>query len=347
MSGGPVVKKMKIAYLVKPDACYNGNGDGTRKQAEIWCNELRRQGHQVDMISPWGDYQWKTYDIVHFFGFGLWNYDMIRWGSGMNPNVVFSPVIDSNTPLWKYRLFSHIGCGRLRLFSQNYAVRCYRDDVKLFLARTQYEAGYIRQYGMAEDKIRLVPLSFTADRYDARVAKEPFCLFTGTMTQERKNVPRLIAAAKKFGFRLVLVGSLGNAESESRLRALIGDAPNIEVKGFVSDDELYALYNRAKVFALPSLNEGVGLVALEAAVHGCNIVITRLGGPKEYYREGSVWLVDPYDVDDIGAAVVHALQADNLQPGLRDEVRENYSVEHCVKILLEQYAAVAGAGDAR
>ena len=325
---------------MKPDACYNGSGDGTRKQAEIWCKELQRRGHQVDMISPWGHYEWKNYDIVHFFGFGLWNYEMIHWGCGMNPNVVFSPVIDSNTPLWKYRLFSHLGCERLRLFSQNYAVRCYRNEVKLFLARTQYEADYIRQYGIAEEKIGLVPLSFRADHYDESVVKEPFCLFVGTMTQERKNVGRLIAAAKKYGFHLVLAGSPGNAASEKQLRALIADAPNIELRGFVSDEELYSLYNRAKVFALPSLNEGGGLVALGAAVHGCNIVLTRLGGPKEYYREDTVWLVDPYNVDDIGVSVDLAMKVDHLQPKLRNEIKQSYSVEGCVDLLTEQYKKV-------
>ena len=331
---------MKIAYVMKPDACYNGSVDGTRKQAEIWCKKLQMIGHQVDMISPWGNYQWKNYDIVHFFGFGLWNYEMIHWGSGMNHNVVFSPVIDSNTPIWKYRLFSHIGCEKLRLFSQNYAMRCYRDSVKLFLARTQYEAGYLRQYGIADEKIGLVPLSYRADHYDATIEKEPFCLFVGTMTQERKNVGRLIAAAKKYGFRLVLVGSLGNAESEQKLRLQLDDAPNIEIKGFITDDELYALYNRAKVFALPSLNEGVGLVALEAAVHGCNIVITRLGGPKEYYKEGTVWQVDPYNVDDIGRSIEQALRVDHLQLKLRNDILKEYNIEHCVDLLVEKYNQV-------
>lgn len=333
---------MKIAYIMKPDACYNGTADGSRKQAEIWLEALRRKGHEVEKISPWGHYAWREFDIVHVFGFGLWNYELIRWGSGLNPNFVFSPIIDSNTPLWKYRLFSHIGCQRLRLFSQNYAVHAYKDRVRLFLARTDYEAAYLREgYGIGEDKIGIVPLSFREDRYDPSVAKEPFCLFTGTMTQERKNVGRLIDAARKFGFRLVLVGSLGNAESEARLRQRIGGAPNIEVRGFVSDDELYALYNRAKVFALPSLNEGVGLVALEAAVHGCNIVITQLGGPKEYYADGSAWLVDPYSVDDIGRAVMAAMQTDDRQPALREEIVRRYSVDACADLLLSYYARIA------
>ena len=326
---------------MKPDACYNGNGDGSRKQAEIWQKELLRQGHQVDLISPWGHYPWKDYDILHFYGLGLWDYDMIRWGSGLNTNIVFSPIIDSNTPLWKYRLFSRLGCEKLRLLSQNYAVRCYKKYVRLFLARTQYEAQYISYgYGIKHEKIGIVPLSYRADNYNPQITKEPFCLFTGTMTQERKNVARLIEAAKKYGFRLVLVGSLGNTESEARLRAMVANAPNIEVKGFVNDDELYSLYNRAKVFALPSLNEGVGLVALEAAVHGCNIVITKLGGPKEYYKEGRVWLVDPYDVNNIGRSISQALQTDCFQPALRNDITQRYSVESCVKLLVEQYKKI-------
>jgi glycosyltransferase involved in cell wall biosynthesis len=87
------------------------------------------------------------------------------------------------------------------------------------------------------------------------------------MTQPRKNVPRLIEAAKKYQFNLKLVGNKGNAESEKRIRALIGDSQNIEILGFISDEELSLLYDKAKVFALPSINEGVGLVALEAAMH--------------------------------------------------------------------------------
>ena len=165
----------------------------------------------------------------------------------------------------------------MRLYSQNYALRQLKPNIKLFLARTQYEAEYLRRgYGIEEDKISIVPLSFREIQSDTSVKKERFCLFAGTMTQPRKNVPRLIEAAKKYHFPLKLVGNKGNAESEAHLRALIGDAANIEIIGFVSDEELASLYNRAKVFALPSLNEGVGLVAMEAAICGCNIVITNL-----------------------------------------------------------------------
>lgn len=332
---------MKIAYIMYPGACYMGKGDGSKMQAEIWHKELENKGHTVDCINPWGHYDWKSYDIVHVFGFGLWNYDMIHWGSGLNPNFVFSPIIDTNTPMWKYKLATHFGCSKLRLFSQNYALRELRPDIKLFLARTEYEADYLKRgYDIEDSKIKIVPLSFREDHYNPSIPKEPFCLFAGTMTQPRKNVPNLIKAAKKYGFRLVLVGNKGNAESEKRLRELIDDASNIEVRGFVTDEELTSLYNRAKVFALPSLNEGVGLVALEAAVHGCNIVITSLGGPKEYYQNGMANIVNPFSIDEIGQGVMAALEDNSSQPKLRDYLIKNYNVSTCTDRLIEYYQNV-------
>ena len=332
---------MNIAYIMYPGACYLGAGDGSKMQAEIWIKELERKGHHVERINPWGHYDWQSFDIIHVFGFGLWNYDIIHWGHELNPNFVFSPIIDTNTPMWKYRIATHLGCSKIRLFSQNYALRQMRNDVKLFFARTKYEANYLNQgYSIHEEKIAIVPLSYREDNYDPSIQKDAFCMFAGTMTQPRKNVPNLILAAKKYGFKLILVGNKGNAESEAKLRSMIGDAQNIEIKGFVSDEELISLYNHAKVFALPSLNEGVGLVALEAAIHGCNIVITSLGGPKEYYKEGTVQIVNPYSVDEIGKGVLQALEDNSSQPKLREHLINEYNVSKCTDLLIQSYQKV-------
>lgn len=332
---------MNIAYIMYPGACYMGVSDGSKMQAEIWLKELERKGHHVERINPWGHYDWKRFDIIHVFGFGLWNYDMIHWGSKLNPNFVFSPIIDTNTPMWKYRLATHLGCEKARLFTQNYALRKLKKDIKLFFARSGYEAKYLKNgYGINQDKIAIVPLSYRDVKYNPNVSKEPFCLFTGTMTQPRKNVPRLIEAAKKYGFHLKLAGNTGNSESKDQLLSLIGNNKNIELLGFVSDEDLMSLYNRAKVFALPSLNEGVGLVALEAAMHGCNIVITELGGPKEYYDRGTVETVNPYSIDEIGQAVIKALADNNTQPKLMKTIAQKYNVSNCTDILINYYNKV-------
>ncbi len=332
---------MKIAYVMYPGACFMGTGDGSKMQAIIWAKALKEKGHQIDFISPWKEYNWESYDIIHVFGFGLWNYDFIHWGSKLNENFVFSPIIDTTTPMWKYNLATFWGCSRLRLFSQNYILRKLKSDVKIFFARTEYEADYLHKgYGINKNRISIVPLSYREDNYNNDNKKEPFCLFVGTMTQKRKNVHNLVLAAKKYGFKLVLVGNTGNSDSLMRLERLIDNAKNIEIKGFVSDDELSELYSKAKVFALPSFNEGVGLVALEAAMHKCNIVITNIGGPKEYYKEGLVHLVDPYNVDSIGISVMEALENDDQPYALVDYIKENYSIDHCVDLLINSYKKI-------
>lgn len=327
---------MKIAYVIYPGACFMGEGDGQRMQAVIWKNALEKEGIEVDFINPWKGYDWKQYDIIHVFGFGLWNYDFIHWGSRINPNFVFSPVIDTNTPMWKYKLATYCGSRHLRLYSQNYMLRVLKKDIRLFFARTDYEAGYLRKgYGIEDEKIALVPLSYRFDHYRP-VRKEKFCLFVGTMTQERKNVNVLIQAAQKYNFNLILAGNTGNEEAYKKLKKQISNHKNIEVRGFVSEEELIDLYNRAKVFALPSLNEGVGLVALEAAVHGCNIVITQLGGPKEYYNN-LAYTINPYCMDDIGLSIRKALESNHLQPRLREHIISNYSPEQCIRKLIKAY----------
>lgn len=330
---------MKIAYIMYPGACYLGKGDGSKMQAEIWAKELEHKGHNVVRIDSWGHYDWNSFDIVHVFGLGLWNYDIIHWGSQLNKNFVFSPIIDTNIPMWKYRLATFMGCSKFRLFSQNYILRQLRPYIRLFFARTQYGADYLsRGYGIPQEKIAIVPLSYRNIPQPANdTLKEDFCLFVGTMTQERKNVRRLIDAAKKYHFRLILVGNTGNEQSRHQLLHHIGDARNIEIKGFVSDEELQDLYLRAKVFSLPSLNEGVGLVALEAAIHDCNIVITNLGGPKEYYPDRLAYKVNPYDIDDIGKAIVNAMNNNTQQPALKKHIMDKYNVSFCTDQLINYY----------
>ena len=324
-----------------PGASYMGDSDGTKMQAKMWSEELISRGHSVQYINPWNGYDWSKFDIIHVFGFGLWNYDLIHWGSRLNSNFVFSPIIDSNTPIWKYKLATYFGCSKLRLYSQNYMLRCLKSDIKHFYARSKYEMLYLTEgYGIEEKNISLVPLSYRSELYDYTIKKRPFCLFIGTMTQERKNVNRLIMAAKKYNFNLKLVGNIGNNESSQRIRNLIRQSDNIDILGYVSDEELNRLYDEAKVFALPSLNEGVGLAALEAAMHNCNIVITNLGGPKEYY-EDKAYLVNPYDIDDIGNSILNALKDDCQQPFLMNHIKNNYNLKVCIDKLESSYSIIA------
>ena len=98
--------------------------------------------------------------------------------------------------------------------------------------------------------------------------------------------------------------------------------------------KLAVWYKKAKEFALPSTNEGVGMVALEAADYGCEIVLTNLGAPKEYF-DGMARLVNPYSIDDIGYAMRKTLTEGFSQPELLRFFARHYSLESCSNLLID------------
>ena len=81
-------------------------------------------------------------------------------------------------------------------------------------------------------------------------------------------------------------------------------------------------------------------MALEAAIHGCNIVITKLGGPKEYYENGTVQVVNPYNIDEIGKGILKALEDNYSQPRLREQLINKYTSSRCTELLVQAYQKV-------
>ena len=81
------------------------------------------------------------------------------------------------------------------------------------------------------------------------------------------------------------------------------------------------------MFALPSIVEGVGLSALEAATWGCDIVITNIGGPKEYYNNLAL-IVDPYSIDELGKGVRYFIDGKTYQPKLTEYIVKEFSDTH-------------------
>ncbi len=326
---------MKIAYVI----CVNysiSHYNGIRMQANEWADELVKQGCIVERINPWDEVIWEQFHVIHVFGQVDFLYNFCTKVSQRNRNIVLSPIIDTVYKKWMYKLVSYIGNHKLRLYSVNYQVRLSEAYIKKFYARTKYEYEYIHEsYSVPNEKIEIIPLSFRVPQLPIEL-KEDFCLHVSKLTDKRKNVETLCLAAEKFGFQLVLAGSISTDKEFKRIENIINRNTNIKYVGRLSDEELLNYYKRAKVFALPSINEGVGLVALEAAVNGCEIVITKLGGPKEYYQN-KAYLVNPYDIDDIGSAIIQAMKYGKYQPALAEMIKSQYNITCCVTQLIESY----------
>ncbi len=137
-------------------------------------------------------------------------------------------------------------------------------------------------------------------------AGAPYLLYVGGISPH-KNLHVLIEAfsllAPSHGeLRLVLVGDTDDdpfLSATTSLRAAAAASPaagRISFTGFVTDDDLVALYGGAVACALPSLAEGFGLTAAEAAACGTAVVASP----------------DPALMELLGAA---ALYADPHLPG--------------------------------
>ena len=330
---------MNIAYVISESfsvAAING----IIVQAKLWGQELEKQGHKVTYVNPWAVQIWESYDIIHIFGACEFLYNFVVALQERNKNIVFSPIIDSIQCIFKYKIAANLGCAPLRLATPNFMIKSALPYIKHVFVRSNYEFRYVNEaYSQNVDKISIVPLSYRMCPCEQYPKKENFCFHLSRLTDQRKNVLRLLRAAEKYKFKLVLAGTIASLKAFEPLKEIIEKNQNISYLGKISDFEIMEYYTKAKVFALPSVNEGVGMVALDAALYGCDIVITEIGGPSEYYGDKAI-KVNPFSVDSIGEAITKAMSRDDAQPQLMNYIRDHYSLENSVKKLIECYRNV-------
>lgn len=136
--------------------------------------------------------------------------------------------------------------------------------------------------------------------------------------EERKNTLRLLQAfvllrAHRPDAQLVIAGGaslLDHAQYGRDFAALaqasdlpIGPGAPIVLTGALPDEDIPALYRLADVVAMPSLNEGFGLVTLEALASGVPIVVSRIAPFTEYLRDGDGHWADPLKSASIAEAL--------------------------------------------
>ena len=326
---------MKIA-IIKPTETISPTG-GVKVQGEMWKQGLEQLGHSVSLVGSWDNVDWKSFDIILFIQFGGILRGMVNALYPINPNLVIAPIIDTNFSPFQFKLIcKYLGNTKIKLSNVFHDFYSVRNKFKFYLVRSEYEKRYVTQsLGISENKVGIIPLAYRVTPPVSVPIKENFCFHASLLADKRKNVGRLIKAAQKYKFKLILAGNIRSSKEKEWLNNLLNGYDNISYVGRVSDNQLFDFYSRAKVFALPSINEGVGMVALEASTYGCEIVLTNLGAPKEYYN-GMAYLVNPYDIDSIGMAVMNALSArENHQPQLREYIITHYNPQACYSSLEE------------
>lgn len=159
-----------------------------------------------------------------------------------------------------------------------------------------------------------------------------YLLFVSTI-EERKNLLGIIRAMHlaKIDIPLVVIGRRSYPYFEVvRDYVYKNEIKNIIFPGRIENTELPAIYRNAECFLYPSFFEGFGIPVLEALVSGTPVITSRggcfaeAGGPETLY-------VDPYDPEEIGAAILKVANDRELREkmisagkeyasGFRDEI---------------------------
>ena len=207
-------------------------------------------------------------------------------------------------------------------FDSRKAALFWRTKVRLALAQatlvltvSEYSKRSLGKFlGVPGRNIRVLPEGASAvfRKLDAGAPEHRYVLYVGGFSPH-KNLATLVRAfsqlqARFSGVRLVLVGDYQSdpfKHSYSDLKRLVSQLSldkEVVFTGYVPDDELCRIYNQAALVALPSLDEGFGLPALEAMSCGVPVVASSGNAMEELIGDAGM-LVDPHDEPAITAAM--------------------------------------------
>lgn len=177
-------------------------------------------------------------------------------------------------------------------------------------------------------------------------------LLTIAELQPRKNLAhlidcffRLLSEQPNLDTCLVLVGSKGwmydgileAADVSPKLRSRVIFA------GYVSDEDLSAIYSGASAFVFPSLYEGFGLPPLEAMQCGVPVITSNTTSLPEVVGDAGI-MVDPKDSDALCQAIFDILTSGILRDELSKkgiERAKKFSWAKCAANTVEVYKKAA------
>jgi glycosyltransferase involved in cell wall biosynthesis len=201
--------------------------------------------------------------------------------------------------------------------------------------------GIVQRFGIQPERIaivgpatdpvfrRLPDASLTARLRDLGVPEAGrLVVYVGGFSPH-KNLEPLVdavaAVASRPGFediRLVMVGEYKREVFHSyfdvvaRRVAAAGLADRTIFTGYLPDEDVVVLLNRSAVLALPSLIEGFGLPAVEAAACGCPVVATTASPLPGLLGDGAIY-VDPREPGRLVAALERVLASEPLRESMR------------------------------
>jgi glycosyltransferase involved in cell wall biosynthesis len=174
------------------------------------------------------------------------------------------------------------------------------------IQRLEIPASRIHTIHLAADSYfhqRALPNEIETVRKHLKLDQDYF-LFVGTQ-EPRKNLPALLKAFAALPSNAVIVLAGPEGWQTEPWRSLINE--RVRIAGYVSKQELRALYQSAIALVMPSLEEGFGLPILEAMASQTPVIASDI--PVFHEIGGNSYVaVDPASVESIAAAMLKLWQ---------------------------------------
>jgi glycosyltransferase involved in cell wall biosynthesis len=355
-------KPLKILFQNRPNADTHPGGDTVVMNS--LARELRKLGCDVQIDHSLQAKQ-SEYDLVHLFNFAiphvLEKYAKKAYEANV-PFIVTSlcedlPNFFSQCNAFGRHLVDYVARGqtadsffwskereasliKTNKFENDWVAK----NASLLLSCGESETKVLKNSYQKTSLIKEVYFGFNQDcvgdanRFKQKHGLSSYILCVGRL-EYRKNQLALLKALENDEHTIVLVG--GGVEY---FPEYVDAVRNFKRKGQtlilnrISEQELADAYAGASVHCLPSWYELPGLVSLEAAYHGCQIVATKFGACSDYLSDKALYC-HPSDLASIREGVLTAYATPVNKNELINCVAK-FTWENCATQVLEAYTQV-------
>lgn len=167
------------------------------------------------------------------------------------------------------------------------------EDADYILCPSKYVANSLIEYGIRKEKIIIIPYGVSLGSFKKESKQDDVfrVLFVGTVGV-RKGIIYLFRALERLNlsnFECLIIGGV-----ESCLRPFFNQYRKyFKYIPRVQHDRLRYYYSNASVFVLPSIDEGMAYVQMEAMVCGLPVICTTNTGAQDLIRDNVEGLVIP------------------------------------------------------
>lgn len=321
-------------------------GSGTYVGIHVLAEALRRLGHSVDFEVP-------TRHVPIFTAERLWFNRTLRPSSAYDCTVGFdldgyriaggAPHVASLKGVIADEVRFERGFTRFTMGIQARCERLHVHRAARVLVTSRYCAERVRELYAVTQPPSIVPELIDLPAWRAHLAAAPAradrftVLFVGRFYR-RKRVDVLLRAAHKLRGEIpgIEVRIVGNGPCNAMWRDLASSldlADTVTWLGDVTRTQLAAEYNRCHVFCLPSVQEGFGIVLLEAMGAGKPVVASRAAAIPEVAPHAT--LVNPDDHAALAEGIAATHRGPAGQPSLGLAWVEQFDAPRVARLFLD------------